>query len=875
MDKIYQHNKTEKEILNFWLERHIYHANERSDKDAFSIVIPPPNVTGSLHLGHALDDTLQDIICRYKRLLGYEVLWLPGTDHAGIATQNVVEKMLHKEGKTRQVFGRDKFIEKVWEWKEQYGQRIINQLKSLGASCDWDRERFTMDEGLSKAVKKAFVTLYSKGLIYKGTRIINWCPRCSTALADLEVEHEDREDKLYFVKYKFLDNPDKFITIATTRPETIFADTAVAVNPKDERFAGLVGEKVLVPMTDRVVEIISDSLVETDFGTGALKITPGHDPMDFEIGITHNLEVLIAIDSDGKMTELAGDLKGLDRDIARERAVEILEEIGALEKVEDLRHAVGHCYRCKTVIEPYVSEQWFVKSAPLAKKAMEAVKNDTIQFFPERWEKIYFDWLENIKDWCISRQIWWGHRIPAWYCNNCNEIIVSENEPKSCPKCNSTDLKQDEDVLDTWFSSSLWPFSTMGWPEETEELKKFFPTSVLVTGFDIIYFWVARMIMMSLVLTEKEPFKNVIIHGLIRDPQGRKMSKSIGNVIDPMDIIEESGADALRFSLASLSNPSGQDIKMSKEKVKGARNFANKLWNTARFVLNYEENVTNYDISNEDIANMEPEDIWILSRSNEVIDFLCQKLDEYNFSAASTEVYNFIWDEFCDWYIELTKFRMKNHFKDELALKVLFYTFRQSLIMLHPFMPFITEDLYRRLPNSKESITFETLKKFGHSFSSEKLKNMTALIEATKSTRKLRSEYRIAPDLTTEPILVMPDDIKNNFMSEIEKYCFLTKSKAPKVAQDMPTNLKGFAIERDTSITVLLYLEQDNLKKSKELIEKSLQKLLKEFKISEQRLNDPKFLKGAPEDVIEAEKEKITNQKESIEILERKLSFLK
>ena len=875
MDKIYQHNNTEKEILNFWLDNHIYHANKRSSKDAFSIVIPPPNVTGSLHLGHALDDTLQDIICRYKRLLGFEVLWLPGTDHAGIATQNVVEKMLHKEGKTRQVLGRDKFIEKVWEWKEQYGQRIINQLKSLGASCDWDRERFTMDEGLSKAVKKAFVTLYNKGLIYKGTRIINWCPRCSTALADLEVEHEDREDKLYFVKYKFLDSPDKFITIATTRPETIFADTAVAVNPKDERFKGLVGKKVLVPMTDRVVEIISDSLVETDFGTGALKITPGHDPMDFEIGLTHNLEVLIAIDSDGKMTDLAGDLKGLDRDSARKKSVEILEEMEALEKIEELKHAVGHCYRCKTVIEPYVSEQWFVKSTPLAKRAMEAVKNDTIQFSPERWEKIYFDWLENIKDWCISRQICWGHRIPAWYCNDCNEIIVSENEPSSCPKCNSTNLRQDEDVLDTWFSSSLWPFSTMGWPEETEELKKFFPTSVLVTGFDIIYFWVARMIMMSLALTEKEPFKNVIIHGLIRDPQGRKMSKSIGNVIDPMDIIEESGADALRFSLASLSNPSGQDIKMSKEKVKGARNFANKLWNTARFVLNYEENVTNYNITNEDIANMEPEDIWILSRSNSVIDYLCQKLDEYNFSAASTEVYNFIWDEFCDWYIELTKFRIKNHFKDELALKVLFYTFRQSLVLLHPFMPFITEDLYRRLPNNKESITFETLKKFDCPLSSEKLKNMDALVEATKSTRKLRSEYRIAPDLITEPILVMPDEIKSNFEPEIEKYCFLTKSKTPKIIQDTPIDLKGYAIERDASITVLLYLEQDNLKKSKELIEKSLQKILKEFKISEQRLSDPNFLKGAPDEVIESEKEKITNQKESIEILERKLSFLK
>lgn len=875
MDKIYQHNNTEKEILNFWLDNHIYHANEKTDKDVFSIVIPPPNVTGSLHLGHALDDTLQDIICRYKRLLGFEVLWLPGTDHAGIATQNVVEKMLHKEGKTRQTLGREKFIEKVWEWKEQYGQRIINQLKSLGASCDWDRERFTMDEGLSKAVKKAFVTLYNKGLIYKGTRIINWCPRCSTALADLEVEHEDREDKLYFVKYKFFDNPDKFITIATTRPETIFADTAVAVNPKDERFTNLIGKKVFVPMTGRVVEIISDSLVETDFGTGALKITPGHDPMDFEIGLTHNLEVLIAIDSNGNMTDLAGNLKGLDRDSARKKSVEILEEMGVLEKVEDLRHAVGHCYRCKTVIEPYVSEQWFVKSTPLAKKAMETVESDIVQFFPERWEKIYFDWLENIKDWCISRQIWWGHRIPAWYCDNCNEIIVSEDEPKSCPKCNSTNLRQDEDVLDTWFSSSLWPFSTMGWPEETEELKKFFPTSVLVTGFDIIYFWVARMIMMSLALTEKEPFKNVIIHGLIRDPQGRKMSKSIGNVIDPMDIIEESGADALRFSLASLSNPSGQDIKMSKEKVKGARNFANKLWNTARFVLNYEENVTNHNISNEDIANMEPEDIWILSRSNEVIDYLCQKLDEYNFSAASTEVYNFIWDEFCDWYIELTKFRIKNHFKDELALKVLFYIFRQSLILLHPFMPFITEYLYRRLPNNKESITFETLKKFDYPMNSEKLRNMTALVEATKSTRKLRSEYRITPDLITEPILVMSGDIKSNFMSEIEKYCFLTKSKTPQIVQDTPVNLKGYAIERDASITVLLYLEQDNLKKSKELIEKSLQKLLKEFKISEQRLNDANFLKGAPEEVIKSEKEKLTNQKESIKILERKLSFLK
>jgi len=839
------------------------------------MVIPPPNVTGSLHLGHALDDTLQDIICRYKRLMGYEVLWLPGTDHAGIATQNVVEKMLQKEGITRHQLGRDKFIEKVWEWKEQYGQKIINQLKSLGASCDWDRERFTMDEVLSRAVKKAFVTLYNMGLIYKGKRIINWCPRCSTALADLEVEHEEREDKLYFVKYKFLENPDHFITIATTRPETIFADTAVAVNPKDKRYSSVIGKKVIVPMTQRTVEIISDERVETDFGTGALKITPGHDPIDFEIGKDHNLEILIAIDLDGKMTELAGELKGLDRDVARRKSIEILEESGALEKVEDLHHAVGHCYRCKTVVEPYISEQWFVKSAPLAKKAIEAVKNDTIQFFPERWEKVYFDWLENIKDWCISRQIWWGHRIPAWYCNNCNEIIVSENEPKSCPKCNSTDLKQDEDVLDTWFSSSLWPFSTMGWPEDTEELKRFFPTSVLVTGFDIIYFWVARMIMMSLALTGKEPFKNVIIHGLIRDSQGRKMSKSIGNVIDPMEIIEESGADALRFSLASLSNPSGQDIKMSKEKVKGARNFANKLWNTARFVLNYKENFVSYDITKEEITNMEPEDIWILSRSNEVKYYLCKKLDEYNFSAASTEVYNFIWDEFCDWYIELTKFRIKNHFKEELAFKILFFTFKQSLLMLHPFMPFITEDLYRRLPDNKESITFETLKEFNLPLNLEKLENMSTLIEATKSTRKLRSEYKIAPNIITEPILVMSDDIKNNFNTEIEKYCFLTRSKNPQIVNEMPTNLRGFALERGNLITVLIYLEKDELEKSREIIEKNIQKLLKELEISKQRLMDPNFLNGAPKEVIELEKEKLEIQKKSVEILERKLSFLK
>jgi len=875
MDKTYQHNNTERKILNFWLKNHIYHSNVNSDKKTFSMVIPPPNVTGSLHLGHALDDTLQDIICRYKRLMGYEVLWLPGTDHAGIATQNVVEKMLQKEGITRHQLGRDKFIEKVWEWKEQYGQKIINQLKSLGASCDWDRERFTMDEVLSRAVKKAFVTLYNMGLIYKGKRIINWCPRCSTALADLEVEHEEREDKLYFVKYKFLENPDHFITIATTRPETIFADTAVAVNPKDKRYSSVIGKKVIVPMTQRAVEIISDERVETDFGTGALKITPGHDPIDFEIGKDHNLEILIAIDLDGKMTELAGELKGLDRDVARRKSIEILEESGALEKVEDLHHAVGHCYRCKTVVEPYISEQWFVKSTPLAKKAIEAVKNDTIQFFPERWEKVYFDWLENIKDWCISRQIWWGHRIPAWYCNNCNEIIVSENEPKSCPKCNSTDLKQDEDVLDTWFSSSLWPFSTMGWPEDTEELKRFFPTSVLVTGFDIIYFWVARMIMMSLALTGKEPFKNVIIHGLIRDSQGRKMSKSIGNVIDPMEIIEESGADALRFSLASLSNPSGQDIKMSKEKVKGARNFANKLWNTARFVLNYKENFVSYDITKEEITNMEPEDIWILSRSNEVKYYLCKKLDEYNFSAASTEVYNFIWDEFCDWYIELTKFRIKNHFKEELAFKILFFTFKQSLLMLHPFMPFITEDLYRRLPDNKESITFETLKEFNLPLNLEKLENMSTLIEATKSTRKLRSEYKIAPNIITEPILVMSDDIKNNFNTEIEKYCFLTRSKNPQIVNEMPTNLRGFALERGNLITVLIYLEKDELEKSREIIEKNIQKLLKELEISKQRLMDPNFLNGAPKEVIELEKEKLEIQKKSVEILERKLSFLK
>ncbi|MDR0652307.1 MAG: valine--tRNA ligase [Synergistaceae bacterium] len=698
MAKGYEPGPIEDKWYAKWMEDGIFKADPNQDKPPFSIVIPPPNVTGSLHLGHALDNTLQDILCRAKRMQGFKVLWMPGTDHAGIATQNVVERSLMKDGISRHELGREAFVERVWAWKEEYGSRIIGQLKKLGASCDWERERFTMDEGLSRAVRKVFVDLYNKDLIYRGKYLINWCPRCLTALSDLEVEHKELEGRFYSVLYRFADGGDgDGITVITTRPETILGDTAIAVHPRDERNRHLIGRRVSVPITGRVIPVIEDNMVDPEFGTGAVKITPAHDPNDFLVGARHELESIQVIDAHGVMSDEAGTYKGLDRFEARRAITEELKTLGALLAVEEHRHSVGHCYRCNTIIEPYLSEQWFVRTKSLAQADIEAVRAGAIRFVPEQWTQTYYQWMENIRDWCISRQLWWGHRIPAWYCADCGEVIVSLEPHLSC-KCGCTDLKQDEDVLDTWFSSALWPFSTMGWPDDTDALRAFYPTSVLVTGFDIIFFWVARMIMMGMEFMEREPFRDVYIHALVRDEHGQKMSKSRGNVIDPLVIIDKYGADALRLTLAALTLQ-GRDIFMSESRIETYRFFLNKLWNASRFALmNLEDAPSDIDpIGNGEEPYLRLHDRWIAARVSDVTAEMTKLLEGYFFGEAARLMYDFVWNELCDWYLEMSKPALRGDegpCRKSAAQKVLYYVFRDVLKLLHPIIPFVTEELW-------------------------------------------------------------------------------------------------------------------------------------------------------------------------------------
>ena len=650
MPKGYEPKEVEEKWYKYWEDRQLFRAEAKSDRKPFCIVIPPPNVTGSLHMGHALNNTLQDILCRFKKMQGYNVLWQPGTDHAGIATQNVVERELAAKGTDRHQVGREKFIELVWEWKEKYGGVIINQLKRLGSSCDWSRERFTMEEGLSRAVREVFVRLYEEKLIYRGDYIINWCPRCRTALADLEVEHEEMDSSLYYIHYRFKDRPGR-LTVATTRPETLLGDTAVAVHPEDERYQGVAGSQVILPVLNKPIPVILDKYVDKEFGTGALKITPAHDANDFEIGNTHHLERIRVLDDGGRMNELAGPYRGMDRFECRERIVEDLKKAGLLEKIEPYRNAVGHCYRCKKMIEPLLSKQWFVKVGPLAEKAVAAVREGRTRIVPPNWELTYYEWMNHIKDWCISRQIWWGHRIPAWYCGKCGEVIVAREEPKTCPQCGSHHLVQETDVLDTWFSSALWPFSTLGWPDQTEELKTFYPTATMVTGFDILFFWVARMMMMGLHFMGDVPFRDVYIHALVRDAYGKKMSKSKGNVIDPLNVIDRFGTDAFRFTLAALA-AQGRDIKLSEEKIAGYRHFVNKLWNSARLVL---MNLDGDDPAKHGEAVHSLADRWVLSRLHQVSEEVTKALEEYRFNDGASLCYQFVWHEFCDWYLELAK----------------------------------------------------------------------------------------------------------------------------------------------------------------------------------------------------------------------------
>jgi len=860
LNKGYEPHDVEKRWYDFWEKELLFAANEeKTDQKCYSIVIPPPNVTGVLHMGHALNNTLQDILCRYRRLRGDNVLWMPGTDHAGIATQNVVEKKLADEGMDRHQVGRKKFIEAVWEWRSEYGSAIINQLKRLGASCDWERERFTMDEGLSRAVRKVFVNLYHEGLIYRGNYIINWCHRCHTALADLEVEHEAHEGHLYHVRYPFTDGTGG-VVVATTRPETMLGDTAVAVNPNDERYQGIESLQVILPLMNRTIPIIKDKYVDMSFGTGALKITPAHDPNDFEIGNHHNLERIKVIGDDGRMTSEAGKFKGLDRFECRKVVVNALKEEGLLEKIEPYQHSIGHCYRCKTIIEPNLSKQWFIRTKPLAKKAIDAVKNGDTKIIPEIWTKTYFEWMNNIKDWCISRQIWWGHQIPAWTCNTCQEIIVALDTPATCPACGGTDLVQDTDVLDTWFSSALWPFSTMGWPDQTPLLKLFYPTSVLVTGFDILFFWVARMMMMGIHFMEDVPFKDVYVHALVRDEAGKKMSKSTGNVIDPLSIIDRYGTDAFRFTLAAFA-AQGRDVKMSEKRVEGYRNFINKIWNAARFALThinkYYKNITTEPLS--------LVDRWILSRLYRVSGKVSEALESYRFNDAAGVLYNFVWHEFCDWYLEAIKptlYGKEGQNRQQATLSVLWRVLHDTLVLLHPFVPFITEEIWHKLPGTQGSIMKATFPLYAENDNSiqrdeEAESNMRLISGIITGIRNIRGEMNISPSLSLAVSAQSQDEsTKKTIQQHRDMIINLARLKALSVgnAVERPKSA-ATAVVSDATIFVSLEGIVDFAKEI-ERLEKEINKLTNESATVSKKLNNEDFLSKAPAPVVEKVKTK-------------------
>jgi valyl-tRNA synthetase len=860
LNKGYEPHDVEKRWYDFWEKELLFAANEeKSDQKCYSIVIPPPNVTGVLHMGHALNNTLQDILCRYRRLRGDNVLWMPGTDHAGIATQNVVEKKLADEGMDRHQVGRKKFIEAVWEWRSEYGSAIINQLKRLGASCDWERERFTMDEGLSRAVRKVFVNLYHEGLIYRGNYIINWCHRCHTALADLEVEHEAHKGHLYHVRYPFTDGTGG-VVVATTRPETMLGDTAVAVNPNDKRYQGIESLQVILPLMNRTIPIIKDKYVDMSFGTGALKITPAHDPNDFEIGNHHNLERIKVIGDDGRMTSEAGKFKGLDRFECRKVVVNALKEEGLLEKIEPYQHSIGHCYRCKTIIEPNLSKQWFIRTKPLAKKAIDAVKNGDTKIIPEIWTKTYFEWMNNIKDWCISRQIWWGHQIPAWTCNTCQEIIVALDTPATCPACGGTDLVQDTDVLDTWFSSALWPFSTMGWPDQTPLLKLFYPTSVLVTGFDILFFWVARMMMMGIHFMEDVPFKDVYVHALVRDEAGKKMSKSTGNVIDPLSIIDRYGTDAFRFTLAAFA-AQGRDVKMSEKRVEGYRNFINKIWNAARFALTH-INKSYKNITTEPFSLV---DRWILSRLYRVSGKVSEALESYRFNDAAGALYNFVWHELCDWYLEAIKptlYGKEGQNRQQATLSVLWRVLHDTLVLLHPFVPFITEEIWHKLPGTQGSIMKAAFPLYAENDNSiqrdeEAESNMRLISGIITGIRNIRGEMNISPSLSLAVSAQSQDEsTKKTIQQHRDMIINLARLKSLSVGNAVKRpKSAATAVVNDATIFISLEGIVDFAKEI-ERLEKEINKLTNESATVSKKLNNEDFLRKAPVEVVEKVKAK-------------------
>jgi valyl-tRNA synthetase len=878
LEKGYEPREVEKHWYAFWEKEQLFAAKEDVGDNTYSIVIPPPNVTGVLHMGHALNVTLQDALCRYRRLCGDNVLWMPGTDHAGIATQNVVEKKLAAEGRDRHQLGREKFIEAVWKWRREYGGAIINQLKRLGASCDWNRERFTMDEGLSVAVRKVFVDLYQQGLIYRGNYIINWCPRCHTALADLEVEHEELDGHLYHIEYRFADG-NGGVVVATTRPETMLGDTAVAVHPEDERYENLNTDTLILPLMNREIPIIRDSYVDMSFGTGALKVTPAHDPNDFEIGNRHDLDRVKVIGDDGVMNEAAGVFQGQDRFACRASVVEALEKEGLLKKVEPHPHGVGHCYRCKTVIEPNLSKQWFVRVKPLAEKAIKAVEDGDTRIVPNMWKNTYYEWMNNIRDWCISRQIWWGHQIPAWACQGCGEFVVATETPRVCPKCGQENLVQETDVLDTWFSSALWPFSTMGWPETTPLLKAYYPTSVLITGFDILFFWVARMMMMGLKFMDDVPFKDVYVHALVRDEDGKKMSKSLGNVIDPLTVIEKYGTDAFRMTLAAFA-AQGRDIKMSEKRVEGYRHFVNKLWNAARFsLMHIKPGHADSELDPGSIRYLP--DQWILSRLQHVTRTVAEALDDYRFNEAAGTLYQFVWHELCDWYLEAIKPVLydENRIEErENTLKVLWRVLKETLILLHPFIPFVTEEIWHRLPGTEGSImnaVFPT--ESSAPFKNDPAeKTMALVINIVTGIRNVRGEMNLSPSLALNAVVQAQEDATHRAIGpQKDLIVRLARLKSLSVDQGAERpRASATAVVEGAAIYVPLEGVID-FSKETERLEKEIGKLVQELATVNKKLGNDSFLSKAPADVVEKVRGKYTSLSEKQEKLQTNLDRIK
>ena len=866
--KQYNPAEVEDRTYKFWCDNKYFHAEVDPSKKPYTIVIPPPNITGQLHMGHALDNTLQDILIRWRRMQGYEALWLPGTDHASIATEAKIVEAMRKEGVTKEDIGRDEFLKRAWAWKDQYGSRIIEQLKKMGSSCDWDRERFTMDEGCSKAVKEVFVNLYNKGLIYQGKRMVNWCPHCKTTISDAEVEYEDQAGHFWHLRYPFKDGSG-YVELATTRPETMLGDTAVAVNPNDDRYKDIIGKTLILPIVHREIPVVADDYVDIEFGTGVVKITPAHDPNDYEVGLRHDLEIIDVMTDDGHIAEGWGKYSGMDRYECRKEIVKDLEAEGALIEVEDYNHNVGTCYRCHSTIEPRLSKQWFVKMEPLAKPAIDAVKEGKVKFVPERFNKIYYHWMENIKDWCISRQLWWGHRIPAYYCADCGEVTVSKENVIKCPKCGSAHVEQDPDTLDTWFSSALWPFSTLGWPDKTPELEYFYPTNTLVTGYDIIFFWVARMIFSALEHTDQVPFDTVLIHGLVRDAQGRKMSKSLGNGIDPLEIIDEYGADALRFTLATGNSP-GNDMRFSDDKVKASRNFANKLWNAARFVLMYLGEGYQYPGLPEKLAF---EDKWIISKVNTLAKDVTANLEKFELGVAIQKLYDFIWDVFWDWYIEISKIRLQSGEDADTAKAVLVYVLTDILILLHPFMPFITEEIYQAIPHDTESVMISKWPEYDENlnFASEE-QQVEKIMQAVRAIRNRRAEMNIPPSRKAAVFVETDDADAFRYGAEfIKRLAYASEVTVSGAFEDLGNIV---TVITDSAKIFIPMGELVDFEAERKRLQKELAAAQDKLDFINKKLSNPGFVNKAPEKVVNQNREDAAKLEEKIAGIQDSLDSL-